>query len=103
MAFVVAILAFSLLRGGSTIDVIYTMAGYTYGPLLGLFAFGLLTRRGVADRHTPIVCLLAPISCALLDHFAPIWWGYHFGYELLMLNGLLTMFGLFLIRRRSRL
>ena len=99
MAFVVAILAFSLLRGGSTIDVIYTMAGYTYGPLLGLFAFGLLTRRGVADRHTPIVCLLAPISCALLDHFAPIWWGYHFGYELLMLNGLLTMSGLFLIRR----
>ena len=101
LTFVLAIMVFRMLRGGNTIDVIYTMAGYTYGPLLGLFAFGLLSRRPVADRFTPVVCLLSPILCALMDHYAPIWWGYHFGYELLMLNGMLTMAGLFLLHPKA--
>lgn len=87
--------------GGSsnTIDVIYTMAGYTYGPLLGLYAFGLYTRRPVHDRWVPLVAIAAPVVCGLLDHYAPILWGYRFGYELLMLNGALTFAGLWLLRK----
>ena len=82
--------------------LIYTMAGYTYGPLLGLFAYGLLCRRQVRDRWVPFACLLSPLVCALLDHYAPILWNYRFGYELLMLNGLLTMLLLFVIRRSGK-
>lgn len=98
-AFAVAILIFRTLQGGNAIDVIYTMAGYTYGPLLGLYAFGLFTRRAAKDRWVPWACIAAPAACAVLDHFAPLWWGYHFGYELLMLNGLLTMAVLLALRK----
>lgn len=98
-AFAVAILVFRTLQGGNAIDVIYTMAGYTYGPLLGLYAFGLFTRRAARDRWVPWACIAAPVACAVLDHFAPLWWGYHFGYELLMLNGLLTMAVLLALRK----
>ena len=97
VAFVLVIMVFRALQGGSAIDLIYTMAGYTYGPLLGLFAYGLLCRRQVRDRWVPFACLLSPLVCALLDHYAPIWWNYRFGYELLMLNGLLTMLLLFVV------
>lgn len=98
VAFVAVIMVFRALQGGNAIDLIYTMAGYTYGPLLGLFAYGLLTRRPVLDRWVPLVCVFSPVVCAILDHFAPIWWGYCFGYELLMLNGLLTVALLFLFK-----
>lgn len=93
-AFFLCILAFRWLRSTNVIDVIYVMAGYTYGPLLGLYTFGLFSRRAVRDRYVPLVCLAAPVACALLDYFAPRLWGYTFGYELLLLNGLLTFLGL---------
>ena len=99
VAFVFVIMVFRALQGGSAIDLIYTMAGYTYGPLLGLYAYGLFCHRQVRDRWVPFVCLLSPLVCALLDHYAPIWWNYRFGYELLMLNGLLTMLLLFVVRK----
>lgn len=99
-AFFVCILAFRAINSSNAIDAIYTMAGYTYGPLLGLFAFGLFTRQQVRDRWVPLVALISPIVCGLLDYAAPRLWDYHFGYELLMLNGLLTAAGLLLIRRK---
>ena len=95
----VCLLIFRLVDSPNVINTIYVMASYTYGPLLGLFAFGLYTRWEIRDRLVPIVVIAAPIATALLDHYAPIWWGYTFGYELLMLNGLLTALGLFALRR----
>ena len=97
-AFFACILAFRAINSSNAIDAIYTMAGYTYGPLLGLFAFGLFTRQQVLDRWVPLVAIASPIICGLLDYVAPRLWDYHFGYELLMLNGLLTVAGLLLIR-----
>ena len=100
LAFSLCMVLFKLAEGGNMIDVIYVLASYTYGPLLGLYAFGLFSRQQVRDRAVPFVCLAAPLACGLLDHFAPVWWGYTFGYELLLLNGLLTLLGLYALRKR---
>lgn len=94
--FVGFIIAFRLIGSDNVLNAIYVMASYTYGPLLGLYAYGLFTRRPVSDGRVPAVCIAAPVICALLDHYAPLWWGYRFGYELLLLNGLLTVLGLWL-------
>lgn len=90
VAFALCILIFKVVGNDNILNAIYVMASYTYGPLLGLYAFGLFTKRRIDDRFTPYICLTAPLICGLLDHYAPLWWGYSFGYELLMLNGLLT-------------
>ena len=100
LAFALCIVAYKAVGSGSVINAIYVMASYTYGPLLGLYAYGLFTRRPINDRLAPIVCLAAPLLCALLDYGAPLWWNYRFGYELLMLNGLLTMLGLWATGKR---
>ena len=96
LLFVLFILLFHSVNSTSLIDAIYTMVSYTYGPLLGLFAFGLFTRRRPADRFVPYVCVASPLLCLGADTLAQAQWGYHFGYELLMLNGLLTFSGLWL-------
>ena len=96
VVFVVFILLFRLFNSTSIIDAIYVMCGYTYGPLLGLFAFGLFTKRQTADRLVPYICIASPLLCFLLDKTIASTTGYHFGYELLMLNGLLTFLGLWL-------
>lgn len=100
-AFFVCMMLFGILNSTSVIDTIYVMASYTYGPLLGLYCFGMWSKLRVRDRFVPAVCIAAPFICALLDHFAPLWWGYTFGYELLVLNGLLTAFGLFALSTRA--
>ena len=94
--FVLFILVFRVINSTSVIDAIYVMCGYTYGPLLGLFAYGLLTKRGVRDRMVPFFAIAAPLICFGLDQMATRVWGYKFGYELLMLNGLLTFLFLYL-------
>lgn len=94
------ILLFRVVNSTNVINAIYVMAGYTYGPLLGLYAFGLFTRCGVRDRLVPVVCLVAPVVCGLLDYYAPRLFHYTFGYELLLLNGALTFAGLLLLQKR---
>lgn len=95
------ILAFSALNSTSVIDAVYRLASYTYGPILGLFAFGLLCKTPVKDKLVPLVAVLAPVLCLLLDLNSRAWFGgYRFSYEILPLNGLLTMAGLWLIRKR---
>ena len=89
------------LNNKSVIDAIYIIASYTYGPLLGMFAFGLFTRRQTNDRWVPLIAILSPLLCYLAD-----WWigketGYKFGYELLMLNGTLTFAGLILMSKKQ--
>lgn len=99
-AFVVFILLFRLVNSPSVIDAIYVICSYTYGPLLGLFAFGLLTRRKVNDRIVPFIAVASPLLCFGLDMLVGATMGYHFGYELLMLNGLLTFLGLCFSRQK---
>ncbi len=96
VVFVAFILLFRVLHSTSVIDAIYILCSYTYGPLLGLFAFGLLTRRGADDRMVPFICVASPVACFLLDMLVGQLTGYRFGYELLMLNGFLTFLGLWL-------
>ena len=92
--FVLFILLFRALNSTSLINAIYTIASYTYGPLLGLFTFGLFTRRQPHDAMVPLICIASPLLCYALDTATQHLWDYHFGYELLMLNGLLTFTGL---------
>ena len=99
--FVLFILLFKAVNSTSLIDAIYTIASYTYGPLLGLFVFSLFTRKQPKDRFVPYICIASPIICYALDIAAQHLWGYRFGYELLMLNGLLTFLGLLICSGRS--
>ena len=94
--FVLFILLFRAVNSTSLIDAVYILASYTYGPLLGLFAFGLFTRWQPNDRFVPYICVASPLICYALDTATQYLWAYHFGYELLMLNGLLTFVGLWL-------
>ena len=94
LLFAVAILVFHHVNSRSLIDAIYTIVSYTYGPLLGLFAFGLFTRWQVRGRWVPLVCVLSPLMCSAESTISEQLWDYRFGYELLLLNGLLTFVGL---------
>ena len=98
IAFALCITTFKIIGNDNVLNSIYVMASYTYGPLLGLYAFGLIMHGGVHDKAVPYICIASPIICGLLDHFSPIWWGYTFGYELLVLNGLLTFIALCFIK-----
>ena len=97
----VCILVFNALNSTSVIDAVYRLASYTYGPILGLFAFGMCCKTPVRDKWVPVVAVLAPAICLVLDLNSVAWFGgYHFSYEILPLNGLLTMAGLWLIRKK---
>ena len=99
--FVVFILLFRVLNSTSVIDAIYILCSYTYGPLLGLFSFGLLTKCTTNDRLVPYICIASPVICYLLDMVVGQLTGYRFGYELLMLNGFLTFLGLCLSKKAN--
>jgi len=96
------ILGFKAVNSKAVIDAIFTLASYTYGPLLGLFAFGLFARRAVNDVWVPLVCGVSPLLCFVVQSNATSWFnGYRLGFELVILNGLLTVVGLWLIRPRA--
>ena len=88
--FVACILVFRYAQSTSLLDAIYTIVSYTYGPLLGLFAYGLFTRRHVLDGATPYIAVAAPLLCLGIARASYALFGYTFGYELLLLNGALT-------------
>lgn len=99
----VVIFIFNVLNNTSVIDAVYTLASYTYGPILGLFAFGLSVKTPVRDRYIPLVAIVSPILCFILDRHSQEWFGgYSFSYELLILNALFTYIGLLLLIRRGR-
>ena len=94
---ILVIIAFKGINNEAVIAELFTVAGYTYGPLLGLFTYGLFTRRPVSDRWVPFIAILSPLLCYLLSSYSvKILWGYKFGFELLIINGLLTFIGLWL-------
>lgn len=96
------IIFFREINDKSVISQLFTIAGYTYGPLLGLFTFGLFTRLRVHDKWVPLVAVLSPMLCYILSQNSKEWLNsYEFGFELLILNGILTFLGLLFIHRRS--
>jgi hypothetical protein len=98
--FLLVVLGFHALNEPSMISVILVIAAYTYGPLLGLFAFAMLTRRRPRDRWVPAVAVAAPLICYAVDHYQSALFGdYRIGLEILLLNGALTFAGLWLISR----
>jgi Na+/proline symporter len=103
IVFLICILIFKTINNKSIIYVILDLAGYTYGPLLGLFAFGILTKRVFKDGIiVTVICLVAPLLSYFLSKYsATILGGYQIGIELLIINGLLTYFGLFMISKKE--
>lgn len=98
--FLVFVMVFKWVNNTSMIGVILKVAGYTYGPLLGLFAFGILTKRQVNDSAVPVIAVLSPVICFFLDKFQKnIFGSFEIGLELLIINGLLTFLGLFFISK----
>lgn len=96
------IVLFKLINNDAVINNLFTWAGYTYGPLLGLYSFGFLTKKQVKDKWVPLVCILSPIICILLnDYSADLFNGYKFGFEMLILNGFITFIGLQLISQKK--
>ena len=101
LIFFVSILIFRSLNDRAVIDKLFTIAGYTYGPLLGLYSFGLFTKRKVNDRLTPLIAVMSPLICYFLSTYSEeLLNGYKFGFELLVLNGLLTFTGLWIFSRK---
>lgn len=99
----VCILVFNALNSTSVIDAVYRLASYTYGPILGLFSFGLCCKARVRDKWVPAVAVAAPLLCLLLDLNSVRWFGgYHFSYELLLMNAVFTMLGLCLLIRKKQ-
>ena len=101
LVFIVVILAFRAINNKSIIDAIYTIVSYTYGPLLGMYAYGLFTKRATNDRLVPYIAIASPIVCYALNAASIYYWQYAFGYELLMLNGALTFVGIMAIQKKS--
>ncbi len=94
------ILVFKALNDESVINAVFKAAGYTYGPLLGLFAFGLFTQWKVKDKFVPYVCVASPIICYMLSLYSDVLFGgYKFGNEMLLINGALTFVGLLVLRK----
>jgi Na+/proline symporter len=100
--FLVFVMVYKWINNPSMIGVILKVAAYTYGPLLGLFSFGILTKRTVNDAMVPFVCAAAPIICFILDKYQKAIFGsFEIGLELLIINGLLTFAGLLIISKKQ--
>ncbi len=94
----IVIQIFNLINDESVINAIFKAAGYTYGPLLGLFAFGIFTKYKIRDKYSLVVCFISPLLCYFINMYSEtLLFGYRFGFEILLLNGALTFIGLFLI------
>ncbi len=101
--FLICVMIFHWIDNRSIIDLILKLAGYTYGPLLGLFAFGVVMKSRLKENLVPLVCIIAPCITWFIAENAPLWFsGFKFGYELLLINGTITFIGLFLVRVNTR-
>ena len=97
----VTIIVFNMINSTSAIDAVYKLASYTYGPILGMFTFGILTKRKTNDKAVPFTSVIAPALCLMLQLNSEQWFGgYKFSYELLIINALFTFIGLMFFSRR---
>ncbi len=95
------IIVFYAISNSDAISAVYTLASYTYGPILGLFVFGMMCRAAVRDRWVPLVCVAAPVLSFFIQQWLASSFGYTLGFELLLLNALLTMIGLALLIKKD--
>jgi len=96
------IIVFRAINDRAVIDKLFTVAGYTYGPLLGLYAFGLFTKKAVKDKYVPFIAVASPLICYFLSEYSVrILWGYNIGFELLLVNGALTFLGLWFLQKKT--
>lgn len=99
----IVIIVINLLNNTSVIDAVYILASYTYGPILGLFAFGIFTKKSVKDKYIPLVAIIAPVICFILDKNSEVWFnGYKFSYEILIINAILTFIGLIFLTTKRK-
>jgi Na+/proline symporter len=98
---VLVIMVFKVINNDSVVNSIFTAAGYTYGPLVGLFAIGMLTKRAVSDKLVPYICIASPVLCFIINSNSLKWFGYEMGFELIILNGLITFLLLWATGRSS--
>ena len=97
------IFAFNLLNNPSVIHAVYFLASYTYGPILGLFAFGIFMKQQVRDKYIPLVAIVSPLLCFILQKNSEAWFnGYQFSYELLIFNALFTFIGLCILIKKDK-
>ena len=97
---IIVILAFNAISNKSVVVAVFTVAGYTYGPILGLFVFGMFSKRSVQDKWVPLVAVLSPLVSYLISSYSEVlFWGYRFGFEILILNGMLTLAGLLFLSK----
>ena len=100
LVLLLVILVFNAFNDRSVISAVFTAAGYTYGPLLGLYSFGMFTRLQVRDNLVPLICIASPILSYLINIYSEqLFAGYRFGFEILLVNGLLTFLGLLMISK----
>ena len=96
----IIIYVFYLLNNDSAIKMVYALASYTYGPILGLFAYGMMCKWGVRDRMVPLVCIAAPVLSWVIQWWLKAQFDYTIGFELLLLNAALTMVGLLIFKKK---
>lgn len=100
----IVIIIINALNSTSVIDAVYILASYTYGPILGLFVFGIFTQKAVKDKFIPLVAIAAPILCFILDKNSKEWFnGYQFSYELLIMNAFITFMGLLFLVKKPKI
>ena len=101
VALVIVILIFNAINNESVISAIFKVAGYTYGPLLGMYAFGMFTNLKTKDEYVPLIAIASPVICFVLNAFSTeLLGGYQFGFELLILNGLITFIGMYIFKEK---
>lgn len=103
LVFLAVIFFIDHINQSSILDTIYKLASYTYGPLLGLYFFGLFTKINIRDRFVPYVCILSPAICYLVEYLLLRLYNYQVGYEILLFNGLFTVIGLLLLKTDKRI
>lgn len=98
----VVIFFINIFNNASVIDTVYKLASYTYGPLLGMFVFGIFVKRKVMDRFIPFVVILSPVLCFIFDINSKVWFnGYEFSHERLILNALFTFLGFYIFSNKT--
>lgn len=95
----IVIVGFYMVSNEDAISAVYKIASYTYGPILGLFTFGMFTKINVRDRWVPLVCIISPVACYVIQYFLKEWFGYTMSHELILLNAAVTVLGLFILRK----
>ena len=103
LLFVGIIIFYNYHQNKHLIDILFQIASITYGPLLGLFAFGFITKRRVKDNLVPVVCIISPLICFILNRYSAQWFGYSFDFELLLLNGLIVFCLLGIISKKNKI